>query len=54
MDPDNCRIEHLDIGFAGVRHGIQDVIPYASLSPSVEAVVASRIGAKAAGQIRER
>ena len=51
MDTDNRRVEHLNIGFAGIRHGIQDVIPDAGLSPSVEAVVAGRVGAEAPRQI---
>jgi hypothetical protein len=54
MNPDNRRIKHLDIRFADIRHGIQDAIPDASLSPSVETVVAGRVRAKASRQIPPR
>jgi len=54
MDPDNRRIKHLDIRFADIRYSIQDAIPDACLSPSIEAVVAGRVGAKASRQIPPR
>jgi hypothetical protein len=54
VDPDNRRIKHLDTSFAGISHGVQDAIPDASLSPSIEAVVAGRVGAEVPRQITPR
>ena len=54
VDPDNRGIKHLDICFADIRYSIQDAIPDANLSPSIEAVVAGRVRAKALRQIPPR
>jgi len=54
MDPDNGSIEHLDIGISFIRYGSEDAVPDACLAPSVEAIVAGRIGAIAVRQITPR
>jgi hypothetical protein len=54
MDPDNSCIQYLDFGITNICNSAQDAIPDAGLSPSVEAIVTGRVGAKASRQIPPR